>query len=302
MGHMRDADVERLRRFGGRARDLSFLAAGEWSTAYGFVLDGREAVVRVGRHVDDFAKDRVMGGFSTRILPIPRVLEIGEAECGCYAVSERVHGRPIDEVGAEDMRALLPRLLEALQALGALSLPGRSGFGLWRADGAAPSRTWAGALLAAPDPQRMPGWRQRLDASPEEAGLFDAGLERLHGLASSLPDVQRIVHGDLLNRNVLTEGDRISGVIDWGNALLGDPLYDIAWLWYWWPWYPAWRGVDLPEFLDRHWAHGDSGPPDWPARLRPYLIHIGLAHVAYCAFRGRTADLRRNARQLKSYL
>jgi len=54
MGHMRDADVERLvaRRFGGRARDLSSLAAGEWSTAYGFVLDGREAVVRVGRHAD----------------------------------------------------------------------------------------------------------------------------------------------------------------------------------------------------------------------------------------------------------
>ena len=58
--------------------------------------------------------------------------------------------------------------------------------------------------------------------------MFDAGCDRLATLAPRLGDHAGIVHSDLLNRNVLVHGGRMSGVIEWGNALYGDPLYDIA--------------------------------------------------------------------------
>ena len=42
-----------------------------------------------------------------------------------------------------------------------------------------------------------------------------------------------------MNRNVLINGATIIAIIDWGNAMYGDHLYDAAWLIYWWPWFPA---------------------------------------------------------------
>ncbi len=290
-------------RFGDRTRDLVPLAAGEWSRAYALTLDGHEVVIRFGAYVDDFEKDRVMGRHSSAALPIPKVLEVGEAGSEFYAVSERVAGKPLDDLDEGEMRALLPGLLAALDELRELRPIGRHGFGLWRPDGTAPSETWSAALLAVAERTgRTAGWRERLDASPQDAEVFDAAFGKLGRLAPQLPDVRSIVHGDLLNRNVLVDAGRLSGVIDWGNALYGDPLYDIAWLLYWWAWYPAWQGIDLTESLDRHWrAHG--GPPDrMQERLLCYLIHIGLDNVAYSAFKERPEQLRRNTEQLLTYL
>ncbi len=290
-------------RFGDRARDLAPLAAGEWSRAYSLTLDGHEVVIRFGAYLDDFEKDRVMARYSSAALPIPKVLEVGEAESGFYAVSERVLGTPLDDLDENGMRTLLPRLLDALEALQELKPIDRHGFGLWRLDGTAPSGTWAEALLTVADrSERMAGWRERLDASPQDAQVFDAGVEKLRRLALRLPDLRSIVHSDLLNRNVLVDAGRLTGVIDWGNALYGDPLYDIAWLLYWWAWYPAWQGIDLQESLDRHWYTHEGPPSGMQERLLCYLIHIGLAHVAYSAFKERPEHLRRNAEQLLTYL
>src|SRR6185437_6344049 len=39
------------------------------------------------------------------------------------------------------------------------------------------------------------------------------------------------LHGDLDNRNLLVDGDRISGVLDWGAAGVGDPACDVKVAW-----------------------------------------------------------------------
>ncbi|MFI7588318.1 phosphotransferase [Spongisporangium articulatum] len=39
-----------------------------------------------------------------------------------------------------------------------------------------------------------------------------------------------VVHGDLVGENVLTEGDRVTGVVEWSEARVGDPADDFAWL------------------------------------------------------------------------
>jgi aminoglycoside phosphotransferase (APT) family kinase protein len=35
-----------------------------------------------------------------------------------------------------------------------------------------------------------------------------------------------LIHGDLGAEHVLVDGDRITGVIDWGDAAIGDPAVD----------------------------------------------------------------------------
>jgi aminoglycoside phosphotransferase (APT) family kinase protein len=58
--------------------------------------------------------------------------------------------------------------------------------------------------------------------------------ERVRGLLmrlarERLPDTpETLIHGDFTLDNVLADGDRISGVIDWGGAGPGDPRYDLT--------------------------------------------------------------------------
>lgn len=100
-----------------------------------------------------------------------------------------------------------------------------------------------------------------------------------------------MIHGDLLSRNVLAAGGRVTAVLDWGNALYGDNLYDAAWLIYWWPWYPQWSDIDISAVLSAHWGRP---PVNVAERLHAYLIHIGLDAIAYCVFRGRWDEVRAN--------
>jgi len=47
------------------------------------------------------------------------------------------------------------------------------------------------------------------------------------------------IHGDLHPRNILVNGDRIAGIIDWGDLTSGDPATDIASIWMLFPESPA---------------------------------------------------------------
>lgn len=288
-------------RFGERAQNLMPLAAGDWSTAYSFLLGGQEMVIRFGAYKDDFEKDRAMGAYSSDTLPIPKVVEIGETQSGFYAMSERVRGKHLDELSAPELRLVLPQLFDALYEFQKLDLTDTEEVGLWRPDAAGPS--WEAKLLTVAEPNdRLAGWREQLNAFPQEAKVFGAGVEKLRQLLPQVPEYRGIVHSDLLNRNVLVDGGTLTGIIDWGNAFYGDPLYDNAWFLYWWSWYPQWQEIDLQEILDLHWEKHGGKPAQMEERLRCCLIHIGLDHIAYSAFRQRTEDMRRNSEQLLTYI
>ena len=285
-------------RYGDRASGLALLGAGEWSRAYAFTLDGHTAVARFGAYGDDFAKDQVMARFSTPDLPIPAVTDLGRTAHGYFAVSARAFGMLLDELDEAGMRAVLPRLLRALDAIRGIDVAGSTGYGIWAPDSAGPHPTWQAALLSiADDHDRIAGWRRALQTSPAAAGAFAKAHARLQSMAAALPGARHVIHGDLLNHNVLVTGSGISGIIDWGNAAYGDWLYDAAWLLYWWPWYPAWRRIDIRAELGRHWKAGRGLPADLEFRLRCYQLHIGLDAMTYNAFTGRFDDLARNAEQ-----
>jgi hygromycin-B 4-O-kinase len=287
--------------YGRRAADVSALGAGAWSRAYAFILDGREAVIRFGHHAEDFRKDQAMAAHNSAALPVPSVLEIGAAGDSYFAVSQRAHGDLLDGLDGPGIRDALPGLLAALDAQREIDVSGTTGYGIWKPDGTGPASSWAQALLAVnQETPRVPGWRAALAASPVGMAPFDRGYARLRELAQGLPDERHIVHGDLLNRNVLAQGSTVSAVIDWGNSLYGDWLYDAAWLIYWWPWFPQWQCIDIASELDRHWEEHGGLPPDRHSRLRAYLLHIALDAMAYNAYcgPGRQDDLARIASQI----
>jgi hygromycin-B 4-O-kinase len=285
-------------RFGSDSRDLAPLGMGVWSKAFAFRRMGRDYVIRFGAHLEDFAKDRLAARYAGPSLPIPRVVELGEALGGYYAISERVFGGYIDDVDGAQMHALLPSLFAALDAARLADLSGTTGYGGWDAGGTAPYPSWRVALLDVANDRptdRIHGWRERLAASPVGVGPFEKAYGHLLTLADRIREERHLIHSDLLHYNVLVEADRVTGVLDWGCAMYGDFLYDLAWLCFWQPWYPAWRRIDFRAEAMRHYASIGLYVPHFEERLRCCQIHIGLAGQAYQAYAGNWTDLQATA-------
>ena len=55
-----------------------------------------------------------------------------------------------------------------------------------------------------------------------------AGAVDARGEALAVLEVGSLCHGDLKVGHVLVDDDRLAGVIDWGDAVVGDPVWDIA--------------------------------------------------------------------------
>lgn len=62
------------------------------------------------------------------------------------------------------------------------------------------------------------------------AAVADAFARALDARGQALAAVESgsLCHGDLKAGHVLVAGDRLAGVIDWGDAVAGDPVWDIA--------------------------------------------------------------------------
>ena len=293
------AEAFLFEKFGESVSNVVQVSGGAWSKAYMFQRDGVDFVLRFGGFVDDFEKDRLAQRFASPELPIPAVVEIGQAVGGYFAISERAFGSFIDHLDGEQMRALLPSLFAMLDAARLVDLSETTGWGGWDANGNGFDATCEASLLGIADEGdaegRGGGWRQRLESSATGAGRFDEAFGYLKELVAFCPEERHLIHSDLLHFNVLVEGDRISAVFDWGCSRYGDFLYDVAWFAFWAPWYPAWREIDFAAEAARHYAAIGLDVPHFAERLRCCMVHIGLDGQRYQAFVGDWEELERTA-------
>jgi hygromycin-B 4-O-kinase len=289
-------------RYGPGITDLTPLRQGVWASAYSFELDGKGLIARFGTHRDDFEKDRLAARYASRDLPIPRIVEIGEALGGAYAISERAPGTHIDGLDELSMRRVLPSLFAALDAARRVDLTGSDGFGLWHGTGKARHRSWPAALLdvATDGPTRLgPSWRAALAASPVGTRPFEEAFVALQRLADRCPEERRLVHSDLLHFNVLAANDTVTALLDWGSSIYGDFLFDIAWLTFWSPWYPAWSRIDFAQEALSHYRTIGLTLPFFEERLRCYELYIGLESQGWYAQLGDVANLVRTAKRIR---
>lgn len=289
-------------QFDPSACDVEPAGAGAWSRAFSFRRGANALIVRFGSHGDDFAKDQRAYRYHTPGLPAPEVLAIGPAFGGFYAISRRVWGAPLEEVVAAAWPATIPSVVAMLEALRLADLAGMAGYGGWDGDGHAAHSRWSEHLLAVGEDsptQRTHGWRARLATSAAGTATFDWGIARLAALVDDTAP-RALIHADLLNRNVLVAGGAISGVFDWGCAAYGDHLYDLAWCMFWAPWHPNLDIALLREALERRWRAGGYWPHNLAARLSACVLHIGLDHLAYNAFRGDWQTLEATAARMRA--
>ncbi|TDB82040.1 aminoglycoside phosphotransferase family protein [Micromonospora sp. KC721] len=119
------------------------------------------------------------------------------------------------------------------QALGRLGEPSPASPAAWAAVGAvirklhdAPLPPWAGKKLVGLDAQLERECAWLVDSGVLPADLVDRNREIAE--AAIRPWTPVFMHGDLQVTHIFTDGDEVTGVIDWSEAAPGDALFDLA--------------------------------------------------------------------------
>ena len=200
-----------------------------------FLADGRRREMEV----------ELLGRAAAAGVPVAEVLWTA-ADPVPVMVQRRLRGERLADAVATD--ALCASVAATLRAIHAIPIGG--GFGNLGPD------------LRGED-DRLSHWftgRVRLEAErvvdalgPDDRRLVEENLAVLEG-ATPVLDGHRsgLAHGDVQPFNVLVEGDRVSGVLDWEAAKAGPPAFDFGW-WDWFSgaWATPWPTERLLEHYDR---------------------------------------------------
>jgi hygromycin-B 4-O-kinase len=191
-------------------------------------------------------------------------------------------GVTLQDLNPQDVPPVLAPTARILDAIAQSDLDDMSGFGPFNARGAGSYETWRDFLTSVADPQRY-DWAAA--DSLADMNIVNRILERLARLAAHCPETRKLVHGDFGSNNVLTDGRHITGVIDWSEASIGDPLYDVANIFFWSTW------LDCMQQQARYFETQLADLPELRERLLCYQLRIGLAEIYQNAIERRTDAL-----------
>jgi aminoglycoside phosphotransferase (APT) family kinase protein len=225
----RRAQVARLaeRLFGERPRAVERMPHGFMSLTFDVRLRDRSAVVRT--HHDPAVYRGTEANIRTLArlgVPVARVLDADLSLAAwpfAYLVLERLPGRDLgDVIGSlrpAQMTAVAEAVTDAQRRVA--GLPAADGFGYAAIGEPPPHATWWDALRA-PNPGEGP-----LPAGLEPlAARVDAALASARAHFDAVPP--RPFLDDLTTKNVIVEGGRVSGFVDFDVICYGDPLLHLG--------------------------------------------------------------------------
>lgn len=124
-------------------------------------------------------------------------------------------------------------------------------------------------------------WLSHLPAA--DAALTTLALTKIERMAPATPTARGLVHGDLGGANLIVDGAEVTGVIDWDRALVGDPAYDAANLFFWD------EARLAPVRTAFALSHADDGA--WRRRLLGYQLRLAVEEIHDVVTLGAPVDL-----------
>lgn len=283
------------RHFDTHISNAEQIGAGMFSEAFAFNFEKQELVIRLNIYEEDFRKDSFAYRHFASKIPIPKLIEYDRFDQDYYfAITERCAGYTLNELEEISVREVLPSLFETLHALCTIDTLPYSGWGLTDAQGHGRFASWQEYLLSFYN-QKFPfTWKELFDRTCMEREIYEEYVSILQDYLPFCATDKYWVHGDFGFDNVMASDTKVTGILDWAEARLGDFIYDIAYLEFW--------SENIPyKELWLAWAeHRQLLISDFEERMRCYLIHIGLGGLAIAAIRGDIEDYLRVKARLQA--
>jgi len=203
-------------------RELRPIPEGHSGFTYWVELEGRRGVLRlpppgarIAGPADIPRQARIMAALNAQGLPVPAIVATSETpvvDGRPFVLMEAIHGDRVDQAidGGSDPLQLASSAVDVLRRLQAVPCENTG--------------------IGGEDPMPLEGevarWTWLMERAPAELTGEAPRLARLLAERPPLPRPPVLVHGDYHFGNMLFDAGRVTAVVDWEIAQLGQPLLD----------------------------------------------------------------------------
>ena len=275
--------------FTGPKSKASLLPDGTFHAVYQVRGDsGKGVILRVGivesagSSLSFLVEERLISHLVKSGVPVPEMLDI-DIMCNKasypFVIMEEMRYPTLKSLEHPANQALPPHLLKALGRITAqLHFLQGEGYGLLnvniRSDFEPPvgmHALWEDYLLLRLEDHLELCRAAEAITAVEQKNIYDL-LIQAAPLYHNAPS--RLLHGDLGHHNVLTNEERITALLDWEDALYGDPIFDIA----------GWATFNRPEaypiFLQGYLEEAEL-PDEFDRLFWLYYLRIAISKTAH---------------------
>ena len=158
-------------------------------------------------------------------------------------------------------------------------IPAPNSFGYFDDKGHAKYSSWKEFLRSSiyrPDRK----WGELFSTKILDGEILKPIMKNYLELTDNCPEERKLVHGDFGSNNMLTDGKKITGVLDWDCALYGDPLYDIAGIIFWSTW------LECMRIQSVYFTKKLCNEPNFKTWIKCYVLRCGLEEIYENAIEG----------------
>ncbi|MEF3307789.1 aminoglycoside phosphotransferase family protein [Paenibacillus sp. GYB004] len=228
------SEIEEVLRnhFGPGVAELTPLAGGNLSSVFSFVYEGKDYCVKFSDLAGAYETERYVSDLlSGQGIPFPKCLVLGNTGQLAYVIMERIAGRNLGDCTEEEQLHQLPELIGILASLADVEVGSTTGYGWIRPDGNGSYESWKDFVVAFNSEDQTgtfwENWHDLYRTSCLERDVFEEIYNRLMAYVPYNESHRGFIHGDFHQWNMLSDGKRITGIID-GNCMYGDCLVDLA--------------------------------------------------------------------------
>lgn len=263
-------------RFDSEIGSITSLPGGEMSQAFSFTSKGKNLVIRFYKEATSFEKDKYAHDhFGCEAVPIPKTHIIGRLDDRSlfFSITDKVEGKNLDLLDNETRIKLIPQEIEILHTLHNSKVE-EKGYGWWDRNGFAKYSSWQENLYAKKEHVDSDFLKVNKQHPPEMKDI-ETVYNKMLELIPKMPNLHFLVHADYGMSNLMSDGIKITGVLDFGNSMYGDFLYDVAWLDFWL------RDMNYKDHFQKFYYEKKVTVPDFETRILCYQLHMGMGILGF---------------------
>lgn len=262
------------------AIQVSPIEMGQLSKVYSFMAKDKSYVVHFRNNKESFIKADYMHKVYGDKLPVPQVVKSGKIDEIFFSISNKVEGKTISSYSASEQNIIINDVVKLFVNMSHIYIEPSKGFGLISPNGFAPYKSW-GEVLEKFFREDQEGfykdWTKLYKQSFLEKSLFQEGYSAMIELSKYSPCTPCLVHGDFHLWNMLSDGNQVTGIVDWELAMYGDFMFDLGVLHLWTP------HLDFPQKVRDLWLEAGNDIMFFEERLRCHMLFKAIDGLRFYA-------------------
>lgn len=271
--------------------DLVPVEGGQVARTFAFRTAEQEYIIRFNHDImldSNLPKEMyLMRKFAGTRIPLAPILHVGRLGDLQFAISRKMPGQMLETLSPQEVRNLLPQLLDLLAIIHHIDVSDTHGYGGFGDQGEGHFSSWSNSLRMVAseeaDNDYFGKWYSLFDETFLERDLYNNLYQRMCELLVYCPEDRYLIYGSLSLRNVLAQDGKITAVLDWLDASYGDFVYDIASIDFWSPW------LGVREAFEHYYQQRQWELPFFKERLLCYECHYALGGLRFFAKSGHEA-------------